>query len=550
MKKTDNKSFRQRLFFPRNKLIGLTCLAILVGLSSFIFIFTVNNAISSLISENFLERFNHYVSILLGSVFIYFFTRRLLVAGIIKESQRIHWEIRKDIIRLILNAPYKLLVRYKSDLYSTLTADINNITNVSFIIVSFISSIILIVSCLVYMAVLSFNLFAISIMVISIAVLIYFVRTNRSNLEFFKVRELENTFNNIFNSILLGAKEIKVNRKKGEDIYVTDLTETIDIARKTNTDAYLRYLHSDVMSQLFFYLLVIFIIVCGGQLFLAPVDTIVSFVFVLLFLLGPVVNILSSIPAINRAIISEKKIIELWRMLCSNQDEIVIENQYDISKHYSFKTIEIKNICYTYEDNEFELGPIDLLIKRNDITFISGGNGQGKTTLLNLIVNLYDIDSSTISIDGVLLSAEDRFAVKNLFSPIFNDFYLFEKFYGIERYDHVKALELLRLFELDQIVSVSSKGFSTTKLSTGQRKRLALINALLENRPILILDEWAADQDPLFRKKFYEVILPLIVQKEDKTVIAITHDDNYYHFGTDIFKMDSGKLFKVNNTQQ
>ena len=68
--------------------------------------------------------------------------------------------------------------------------------------------------------------------------------------------------------------------------------------------------------------------------------------------------------------------------------------------------------------------------------------------------------------------------------------------------------------------------FNTVDLSTGQRKRLALIVSLLEKRPILLLDEWAADQDPEFRRKFYFDLLPAL-HRAGVTVVVVTHDDRY-----------------------
>ena len=108
-----------------------------------------------------------------------------------------------------------------------------------------------------------------------------------------------------------------------------------------------------------------------------------------------------------------------------------------------------------------------------------------------------------------------------------------------------KTRSYIELFELESKVSIVENKFSTIKLSMGQRKRLALIQALLENKPIIVLDEWAADQDPYFREKFYNVILPLI-KKEGKTIIAITHDDKYFYAADHLFKMEDGKLLKQN----
>jgi putative ATP-binding cassette transporter len=95
------------------------------------------------------------------------------------------------------------------------------------------------------------------------------------------------------------------------------------------------------------------------------------------------------------------------------------------------------------------------------------------------------------------------------------------------------------------LVNFINVKFSTTKLSTGQRKRLALFAALAEKRPILILDEWAADQDPGFRLFFYNEILPYI-KNENITIIAITHDETYFNLADRRLHLESGTITQIN----
>ena len=178
-----------------------------------------------------------------------------------------------------------------------------------------------------------------------------------------------------------------------------------------------------------------------------------------------------------------------------------------------------------------------------------GGNGEGKTTFINTVLNLYTLDNGEAYVDGTLIPLEEQDNIKALFAPVFSDFYLFDEFYGISNIDQAKVDKYLHLFELEEKVHLEDGHFSTTDLSTGQRKRLALISVLLEDRPIIVLDEWAADQDPHFRHKFYTEIIPILVREEDKTIIAITHDDRYYDVADTLLKMEYGKLEKTNVTE-
>ncbi|MBH9340157.1 cyclic peptide transporter, partial [Pseudomonas aeruginosa] len=89
--------------------------------------------------------------------------------------------------------------------------------------------------------------------------------------------------------------------------------------------------------------------------------------------------------------------------------------------------------------------------------------------------------------------------------------------------------------------------FSTPDLSTGQRKRLALINAWLEERPVLVFDEWAADQDPAFRRVFYTELLPDL-KRQGKTIIVISHDDRYFEMADQLIRLSAGKVVKETET--
>ncbi|ETR66800.1 MAG: hypothetical protein OMM_05479 [Candidatus Magnetoglobus multicellularis str. Araruama] len=174
-----------------------------------------------------------------------------------------------------------------------------------------------------------------------------------------------------------------------------------------------------------------------------------------------------------------------------------------------------------------------------EIVFMIGGNGSGKSTFLKVLTGLYLPFSGHITINGAPAQIDEQ---RNLFSAIFTDFHLFDRFYGIQNgIDPKKVNDLLKLMKLDHKVSVKNNQFSTTDLSTGQRKRLAMIIAIMEDKPIYVFDEWAADQSPEFRDYFYYQLLPALKQK-GKTVIAVTHDQQYFDIADRILELDYGCL--------
>jgi putative ATP-binding cassette transporter len=191
----------------------------------------------------------------------------------------------------------------------------------------------------------------------------------------------------------------------------------------------------------------------------------------------------------------------------------------------------LRGVTYQYpsQDNEsgFVVGPIDLEVRRGEVVFITGGNGSGKSTLLKLLTGLYLPTSGNLMVNNTPIGPENITGYRNLIAAVFSDDHLFQKLYGIPDVDEAVADSLFQLLEIEGKTSIVNRAFSKITLSGGQRKRLALMAVLLENRPIYVFDEWAADQDPHFREKFYRIILPQI-QEAGRTVIAVTHDEKYF----------------------
>jgi ABC-type siderophore export system fused ATPase/permease subunit len=128
------------------------------------------------------------------------------------------------------------------------------------------------------------------------------------------------------------------------------------------------------------------------------------------------------------------------------------------------------------------------------------------------------------------------------YSAIFSTAHIFKKVYNIDlQQKSAEIARYLKMLHLDKKVSITGNKYSTIDLSGGQRKRLALLQCYLEDAPIYLFDEWAADQDPDYRNVFYRTLLPEM-KRAGKIVIAITHDDHYFDVADKIFKMNFGKL--------
>ncbi|MBT7645856.1 MAG: ATP-binding cassette domain-containing protein, partial [Rhodospirillaceae bacterium] len=216
-----------------------------------------------------------------------------------------------------------------------------------------------------------------------------------------------------------------------------------------------------------------------------------------------------------------------------------------------FDEIRLENVTFDHVDasgqSSFRLGPIDLTLTKGETLFISGGNGSGKSTLLRILTALYAPTSGSLTLDGRAVVGGNTEAYQSLFSTVFADFHLFRRLYGLAAIDPERVDRMLVDVGLDQKVRFDDGSFDTLQLSTGQRKRLALVVAMLEDRPICVFDELAADQDPQFRRRFYEEFLPRL-KAEGRTLVVVTHDDRYFGHGDRRAVMEEGRISKDEDT--
>lgn len=522
-------------------LIKNISLGIISGLSSFMFIQNVNRVLAQMLSGDYSNVVQNS-ALFFAIILIFIWTRRTLSYTIIKLSQSLFWDLRKQILSILLKANYDQVAAKKNDINTAIVNDINALTQASWFAIDFFSAVVLALSCLAYLATISIVLFIITLATVLTGITVYSLNAQENAARFKVALELENKFLMNFNAMLNGFKEIFLAPLKGWAIYRDNIEPVANMSYTRNTKAHFGMLNNQITGQILFYTLISLVLLYFSRaLNLAPNQT-MGFVFTLLYLLGSIVTIMSLISIFMNASVAYNHIIELRNSL----DAINLPAEKHLQKQY-FKRLTINNLEFHYRElnQGFSIGPIDLIVEKGDIIFIYGGNGSGKTTFVHCLLGLHDPTAGQISMNGLLITKQNFPEYKAIFSVIFSDFYLFEELFGIDHVDEAKWNYYLSLFEIDNKVKLKGRRFSTIDLSTAQRKRLALIASLLEEKPVLILDEWAADQDPYFRKKFYLEIIPLL-KKDGITVIAITHDDRFYHVADKLYRMDEGKLVEEN----
>ncbi|MFT5822319.1 MAG: putative ATP-binding cassette transporter [Crocinitomix sp.] len=544
------------------KAVYIFLLGLVSGAMSFLFLGFINVMIEAVLDGRNTADVNYLIFfcfLMLGLIW----TRRALSYIVIKFSQRVFWNLRAEVLRTILKANFYQVDKRRDKIYASLVQDVGVLTGFSLAIISFLGALIMTVGCFVYMALQSAPLFYMTLIVAAVGIAIYWVGVylNKSRLE--KTRELEDDFMSSFLDIMDGFKEIHMNPKIGLDIYNRKIRQVSEESFTNNTKAYSSFLNIQITGEVLFYTLIAFILLYYPYFLEESAGSIVKFVFILLYLLGGINSLMVIIPEFVRARIASNKINALREDLKDERFENLIEDSHlSIAE---FNELDVTDLQFTYaaddddEDNDekdkdkkkekekvkdedqFGVGPASLSIKKGESVFIYGGNGSGKTTMVNAILGILKADSGKITFNGTELTETNYSEYRAMFSVVFSDFHLFDELYGMEGISDDEINEYIALFELDGKVTYKDRSFSSNQLSTGQRKRLGLINALVRAKPLLVLDEWAADQDPVFRKKFYTEIIPILKNK-GYSVIAITHDDAYYYLADKLYKMDHGKL--------
>ncbi len=288
----------------------------------------------------------------------------------------------------------------------------------------------------------------------------------------------------------------------------------------------------------------------GSAIFVLPLliptysEILVKSTVAIMFVFAPLATVVGAMPLISGSDAAIKRLYNLERRLDERREAA---GPVPVATA-GFRVIQLRDVVYSYpvagDHDPFSVGPVDLAIHRGEILFLVGGNGSGKTTLLKLIAGLYEPQAGTITVDDVAVGRGGRSVYRALFAGVFSDFHLFDRLYGIGDVPEETAMDLLERMQIAHKVKIVNGRFSTLGLSTGQRKRLALIASLLEDRPIYLFDEWTADQDPHFREEFYGTILRGL-KGQGKTILAITHDDRYWNRADRVVKLDYGRIVSV-----
>lgn len=489
--------------------------------------------------------------------FIFYITAVILYAYVLRYAFFQSFDVLEEIVRKIririIDKIRSINLSYienldRAELYSRLSEDTNAISRNNFALLEAVQAAILIVFNFVYLTWVS-PILSISLVLVIFPVLLIQINNNNKKLsgKLHVAGKKESSFFYHVMELLDGFKEIKMNRHKNAEL-LSDIEVLSKQTEELKKDVNRQQTDAVIFFRSSFFILLATIVFVMPTVGIVDPHTVYKITIVVLLIWGPLVRIVTFLPSLSRSNVA----IDNLRALESKLDIAFINNQQE---HYvsafmpvtcEFKqTIRLENVSYAYTDKygstSFSIGPINMEVQKGEIIFIVGGNGSGKSTLLKVITSLYAKTTGSIYLDSQKVEDSMIADYRELFSIIFTDFHLFDKLYGLGEIDERRIRELLKLMQLTDKTEYQEGRFTEQDLSTGQKKRLAFVAALLEEKPIYILDELAADQDPQFRKYFYEELLQNL-KAQGKTIIAVTHDDHYFHTADRILKMEYGQL--------
>ncbi len=519
----------------------LMLLAAVAGLSSALVLATINAAAVKATKTS--HSFRYLVFFVLAALAASYSERYVLETSV-RNIEQVLDKLRKRITDKLRRAELLPLDRIgRSEIYASVTRETVTLSQGVPVLLLACRSAIIIVFVTLYLAAVSLLACLFTVAIAAIGIVLYVPRARRARREMEAASMRENEFYDVLTHILDGLREVKLHQPRSDALYARTTAISAATAEK-KIAAHTQFAQLNTFSQGLFYLLmgaIVFVVPHFGHLSAGVVTKCTA---AILFMLGPFAALSGGLPTAVAAGVSARNIERLEATLDEH-----LERSPGVAGEppASFERIQLEGLSFEYEDARgrctFRLGPIDFEVDKGQTVFLVGGNGSGKTTLLMLLTGLYQPRAGCVLVDGKPLDPENLGAYRSLFTAVFSEYHLFDRLYGLEGVSPRQVEAVLRTLEIGDKTRLVDGGFEMLKLSSGQRKRLALAVAILEDRPIMVFDEWAAEQDPEFRRHFYDDVLRQL-KAAGKTLIIVTHDDRYYHadYIDEVRKLENGKL--------
>ncbi|WP_353260084.1 cyclic peptide export ABC transporter [Prochlorothrix hollandica] len=479
----------------------------------------------------------------LGLVALALATSILSQVMLIRLSQDAVFHLRLRLSRQILGSKLAHLERMGSPrLLATLTDDVQSVSEAVRLMPFLCIDLAMVFGGLAYIIWLSWSVFLMVCLLTVVALGSCQFLLNQGRKQLALARDQQDHLLKHFRTVTDGTKELKLHYRRRQAFLREDLQDTAATFRRHSTQGLTFFAITSTWGKLIFFFAVGFVMFALPRFMTLDLQTLSGYILMFTYLMVPMERIVSSLPVLSRAGVALDKVESLGLSLEDSAETETIPG----SLRHHWQSLRFQGITHAYpaerEDSNFAVGPIDLTLEPGQLIFLVGGNGSGKSTLAKLITGLYSPDQGSVSLDDQPITDENREWYRQHFSVVFADFYLFDRLLGLDHENlDAEAHKYLQQLRLDHKVTVNHGHLSTTFLSQGQRKRLSLLTAYLEDRPIFLFDEWASDQDPIFKDLFYTQFLPQL-RDQGKTVLVISHDDHYFELADRIIKLDYGHI--------
>ena len=451
------------------------------------------------------------------------------------------FDLRTQLLKRIMDShDAQIQLTGKPKLLASLSNDIRSISMAFTRLPELVQGVLFTLGCSAYLIWLSPRLFMITAVILAIMILGSNYVVKRVYASFKAMRGYEDELYRHYETSLDGHKELTLNRYRAERFYQEDFTAAAEHNRRWAVRADSLHAFAVNWSNTLMLAAVGIIFYLSIHHHWASLADAATITMTVLFMRSPLSQAIGAFPMLMNSQVALNALDDLG--LTGYQSGFHSSETLP----QSWQRIRLENITYSYPvqgGQHFALQPVNLTLTRGETVFLIGANGSGKSTLSMVLAGLYTPTSGKIFMDDIEITDTNRSAYRQLFASVFTDFHLFEKLVGDKGEDVSGEMiaQWLDHLRMSEKVKLEQNRILNSKLSQGQKKRLGLLAAALENRSMLILDEWAADQDPQFRRVFYENLLPVLKQ-QGYTVFAISHDDKYFHHAERIISMKQGVL--------
>lgn len=537
-----------RLPFLKVILLNLVNAAVSVGIIAYINHTFISQPVFNTLSWLSLGYFSGLVILLLVTTF-------LSQYALTRLGHRFVYELRTKLVKQIIDTNVPQIDQLgNAQLLASLSTDIQSITVAFVRMPELVQGVILSSAVALYLGWLSLPLLLIIMVWIVMTIRISTILVKHVYSHLTELREINDLLYQDYQSIIEGRKELALNQHRAQKLYTNDFLSHAQSYKKRVIKADTFHLSAVNWSNIMMFAAIGVVFAVSNYLNI-PMSVATTFSLTILFMQSPLLQAVGAYPTLQTAQVALDKIQTL--ALTDYQPAFLTNVAAN-----DWQTITLDNVSYRYQGVKHDtpevvaendtltddiLKGVNLTLRRGEVVFLIGSNGSGKSTLAKIITGIFTPTTGAIKVDEQTIDSDNTTNYRQLFSAIFSDQYLFKQLIGSQDNDPDMSLvtEWLRKLNLQDKLTVTDHRLSTDKLSQGQRKRLAMLLAVAEQKDFLLLDEWAADQDPAFRRVFYQTLIPEL-RSMGKTLFIISHDDGYFEHADRLLMMKEGKLTELN----